>query len=67
MHKQIVIIILVFIQIISSVVFAQEKLNPTIQELKEQTDAVLSHSNVFPQTDIDIVFELADRLIYSFR
>jgi predicted Zn-dependent protease len=62
MYRKISLISLILLQI-TSVVCAQEESRPTIQELKEQADAVLGRSNVSARRDIDVVFELADRLL----
>lgn len=63
MYKRYVLPIFVLLQIVTITVYAQDVSTPTIQELKEQADAVLDRSNASARRDIDVVFELADRLL----
>lgn len=63
MHRIHILHIFALFQIVSITVYAQDVSTPTIQELKEQADAVLSRSNVSARRDIYVVFKLADKLL----
>ncbi len=63
MNKQNILIIVTLLAMNSIFVSAQDENKTTIQELKERADTVLDRSNVSARRDIDVVFELADRLL----
>lgn len=63
MHKRYILLVFALLQIFLITGYAQDVSSETIQELKERADAILSHSDVSARREIDVVFQLADRLL----
>ncbi len=63
MNIKSVLPIVALLQIATMAIYAEDTATPTIQKLKEQADTVLKRSNVSARRDIDVVFELVDRLL----
>lgn len=57
------LLVFTLLLVLSGKAYSQEVPEPTIDELKQQADAVLDLSNVSARKKIGVVFELADRLL----
>jgi len=63
MSKVISVIFIATIILISTSVLSEEKPSSDLEKLREKADDVLKQTNVSARSDIDVVFQLIDRLI----